>query len=128
MVQCINAGESIECIESSLTARKFIKSNLVKKEKIGQCFKFKAQINCIAKIVKELNPKKFIINEKSFLDLGDYLTAECIEIFFKGKYSTNLISNYSSTHGIQNEIISGYVYAHIVIPMKWVLEKKLSAI
>lgn len=125
MVQCINEGESIECNETAIKARQI---NPAKAVRINQVlyFKLKAAYNSTSVINKELDPKIFVINANSHLDLGDYLDARIIEIYYLGKQPKIKVTPGTSPHRIQSTIIYNFAYSVIFIPMPIAPSRRLN--
>jgi hypothetical protein len=126
MMKLDHENESIEGKRFDISVRKLIPRVAVKFQKGGRVYyfhSFKSQISGTAIILQEYTPKDFIISEKSHLDEGDEIGAPVIELYLSKNSGLSLISNFSSTHGIQNFKSDDFSYGIIRTPFRYVLEK-----
>lgn len=128
MAKYIQAGDSIECNKSRVSTRKVSTPVPLKIEKADGGFinllKFKSKTNSNVTITEELNPKVGVISENSHLDLDDELEAQVMEIYIEGSANFKVISNFSNVHGIQSSNIDSFTYAKIVIPFRFLLDRR----
>jgi hypothetical protein len=125
MAKFIDVGDSVECNKSEVFVRKVNKPILLDIEGIGRFFKYKSKIRAIIKITEELIPKVHRICNSSNLSLHDELEGDTIEIFLEEKITFQLISNFSNVHSIQGNNVNSFTYAKILIPFRFVLERRL---
>ena len=107
-------GLSIECISAEIISRKIIFSSYKQIKNVGNCLMYKCSMNSEAKISKELNPKKALHNDNSYLNLNDKLEAENMSVYvnMKKRLVFGLI-NHSASHKAQTTTTSNYTYAVI---------------
>lgn len=126
MVKFTNLNDSIEGVRFDISARD-IKSKSITRENIDGAsvsfYMFKTKISAIAEIIEEYSPLRFFFKSSSHLNIGDTLEAQNIEFKLHEKAATKLLSNYSSTHSINNFKSDGFSFGIIKIPFRFILEK-----
>lgn len=124
-------GEKIECQQSDIIAKKIIPSVPQNHPKIGLSIKYKCKRDGSAEIMKELEPKIPIVDEKSNLNINDKLQAN--ELFFIVKNIKKLnpakVGGHTGRHSSQVVKTKHYTYAEISKPFLHIqnaIDRKLS--
>ena len=126
MIRLVEENDSIEGVRFDISARKLNPCSPLSYNIEGVIYyfhKFKSKIRGKAVIIEEYSPKKFLIAEKSHLDIKDEIEADVIELFLLKTSAKEILSNYSHVHGIQNFISNEHSYGIIKAPFKFVLER-----
>ena len=112
---CRALPKSIECQKARLKARK-INVLFPEVHEVLNClvYNYKLQRSALAEILKELNPKKPILDKDSLLNLGDKITGKIIECISTKPINNIEVKPDSSKHRGQFSEASGYVYCKVV--------------
>jgi hypothetical protein len=119
-------GDSIECQCSEIISKKFNKGYLKTHPRNGNTYLFyKCERSGTAEIKQELNPKKAVIDESSYLNKGDKLNGDRLDIYInkKRRLKPEHIGGYTGRHGSRKINTDKFTYAQITkryntIPLK----------
>ncbi len=117
-------GDTIECARADMCAKKpnfckgvFNLQLLGEENKTIRCVKYKMERDGMARIIKELNPKKPWINPKANLELGDYIDGHKYEVSVKGNRPLRFTKgNFSGRHNSQYCTTNNFTQAKISEP------------
>lgn len=119
-------GTSIEGKKVAFQARKFQFKRPYKEKRLEfkNVYPVKLSIFGIAIIDTELNPKKAIINEHSYLNEGDEVRGESLKAFSTKPIPEVSVKPATAKHKANFSYSKDYTYAEIEIGLRHILEKK----
>lgn len=109
-------GDSIECKRSEIITKRFSKGILKYHPTNGRRYMFyKCERSSSAEITEELNPKDYIIEENSYLNLEDKLYGDKLHIYIdnKKRLKPEHIGGHTGRHGSQKFETRNFTFAQI---------------
>jgi len=111
-------GDKIESQQSEIIAKHIIPSVPQRHPKIGLSLKYKCKRDGSIEITKELEPKEFLFDRNSNLNIGDKLEANSLYVIVKNvrKIKTQKIGGHTGRHSSQKMNTKDYTFAEITKP------------
>jgi len=109
-------GDSIECQCSEIISKRFSKGYLKNHPKNGNIYMFyKCDRNGTAEITEELNPKKPVIEISSYLNEGDKLNGDKLDVYINQnkRLKPGHIGGHTGKHGSRKFNTNNFTYAQI---------------